>query len=71
MYRSGPMKPRVKTGFWRVVLTMNSTVGLAEAGLRMRAICVGAVVLRPRKPTYSEPVAGSSAAPLVFWPSRP
>src|SRR5437588_2184541 len=66
MYRSGPMKARVKIGLCRVALAMNSTVGVAEAGLLMRAISVGAVVFRFRKPTYSVPVVGSIAAPEVF-----
>src|SRR5919199_1199434 len=71
MYRSGPTKARVKIGLWRVVLAMKSTVGVGEVGLLTRAISVGAVVLRFRKPRYNAPVVGSRAAPLVFWPSRP
>src|ERR1051326_8313483 len=71
MYRSGPMNASVKIGLWRVALAMKSTVGVAEVGLLTRAISVGAVVLRFRKPRYSAPVVGSSAAPAVFWFSRP
>src|SRR2546430_718085 len=70
-YRSGPTKARVKIGLCRVALAMKSTVGVAAVGLLTRAISVGAVVLRFKKPRYSAPVVGSRAAPLVFWFSRP
>src|SRR5438445_13415358 len=70
-YRSGPMKARLKIGLWRVALAMNSTVGVAEDGFLTRAISVGAVVARLRKPTYTAPVAGSIAAAWACCPARP
>src|SRR4051794_30100183 len=63
-YMSGPTKARVKIGLCRVALAMKSTVGVAAVGLLTRAISVGAVVLRFKKPRYSAPVVGSRAAPL-------
>ena len=61
----------MKIGLWRGALAMNSTVGLAEVGLLMRAISVGAVVLRFRNPMYTAPVAGSIAAACACWASSP